>query len=135
MIPEATGGLDACLSRRGPQCQLRLAGLLVPGPRAALSVGFDRCAVGRAGAAGGPSVTRVYPGSYLDVLPQFTVIQNATVHTSAAAATSKVTMTNPRPAIGQSSTLTVVRAAPYAPASILSPRVNSFERSVAHALL
>jgi hypothetical protein len=28
----------------------------------------------------GPSVTRVYAGSYLDVLPQFTVTQNATVH-------------------------------------------------------
>jgi hypothetical protein len=44
-------------------------------------------------------------------------------------------MTNPRPVIGQSSALTVVRTAPCAPASILSPKVNSFEQSVTHALL
>jgi hypothetical protein len=62
----------------------------------------------------------------MDVLPQFTVTGNTTVHLTAAAATSKITMVTPRPAITQSTTLTLVRAAPHAPANGLSPLVDSF---------
>jgi hypothetical protein len=62
----------------------------------------------------------------LDVLPQFTVAGNTTVHLTARAATSKITMVTPRPAITQTTTLTLVRAAPHAPPSILSPLVDSF---------
>jgi hypothetical protein len=62
----------------------------------------------------------------MDVLPQFTVSGNITVPLTARAATSKITMVTPRPAITQTTTLTLVRAAPHAPASILSPLVDSF---------
>jgi hypothetical protein len=62
----------------------------------------------------------------LDVLPQFTVAHSTTVHAGAAAATSKVTMATPRPAVAQSVALTLVRAAPHAPPSIDSPKVSSF---------
>jgi hypothetical protein len=63
---------------------------------------------------------------WMDVLPQFTVTGNTTVHLTARAATSKITMITPRPAITQSTTLTLVRAAPGAPANALSPLVRSF---------
>jgi hypothetical protein len=62
----------------------------------------------------------------MDVLPQFTVTGNTTVHLTARAATSQVTFATPRPAITQSTTLTLVRAAPHAPASAFSPLVSSF---------
>jgi hypothetical protein len=45
----------------------------------------------------------------IDVLPQFTVAGSTTVHTSARAATSKVTLTTPRPAWPEFAGLTVVR--------------------------
>jgi len=62
----------------------------------------------------------------MDVLPQFTVTGNTTVHLTAGAATSKVTMSTPRPAITQTATLTVVRAAPHATISVESPGLGSF---------
>jgi hypothetical protein len=58
----------------------------------------------------------------MDVLPQFTVTGNTTVHLTARAATSKVTMSTPRPAITQTATLTLVRS----PVNGLSPQVDSF---------
>jgi hypothetical protein len=71
----------------------------------------------------------------LDVLPQFTVTRNTTVHTRAAAATSKVSMITPRPSIARSESLTLVRTAPGAPPSVLSPKVSSLGESVANASL
>jgi hypothetical protein len=62
----------------------------------------------------------------MDVLPQFEVTGNTTVHLTARAATSKITMSTPRRAIAQSTTLTLVRAAPHAPPNVLSPLVSSF---------
>jgi hypothetical protein len=62
----------------------------------------------------------------MDVLPQFKVTGNTTVHLRARAATSKVTLVTPRPAIDQSTTLTLVRAAPHAPANPLSSLLQSF---------
>ena len=58
----------------------------------------------------------------MDVLPQFTVSGNTTVHLTASAATSKITMVTPRPAITQTTTLTVVRS----PVNGLSPQTDSF---------
>ena len=58
----------------------------------------------------------------MDVLPQFTVTGNTTVHLTARAATSKITLVTPRPAITQTTTLTLVRS----PVNGLSPQVNSF---------
>jgi hypothetical protein len=63
----------------------------------------------------------------MDVLPQFKVTGSTTVHLTAQAATSKITMATPRPAITQQTALTLVRAAPGAPASAASPLVGSFE--------
>lgn len=71
----------------------------------------------------------------LDVLPQFKVAQNTTVQTTAKAATGEVTMATPRPAIAKSLSLTIVRAAPHAPANLLSPKVDSLEESVGNASL
>jgi hypothetical protein len=62
----------------------------------------------------------------MDVLPQFKVTGNTTVPLTARAATSKVTMVTPRPAITQTTTLTLVRAAPHATVSALSPQLDSF---------
>lgn len=59
------------------------------------------------------------------VLPQFKVTGNTTVRMRATAATSRITLTGPRPASTQFTGLTVVRTAPHAPASALSPKVNS----------
>jgi hypothetical protein len=61
----------------------------------------------------------------MDVLPQFTVTGNTTVHLTARAATSKITMVTPRPAVTQTATLTLVRAAPHATVSN-SSAINSF---------
>ena len=61
----------------------------------------------------------------IDALPQFKVAGNTTVSTSAKAATSKITLTSPRPSSTEFVGLTVVRTAPHAPANGLSPRVNS----------
>jgi hypothetical protein len=52
----------------------------------------------------------------MDVLARFTVSGSTTVHTRAAAATSKVNMITTRPAVSVTSTLTVVRGAPHRPA-------------------
>ena len=71
----------------------------------------------------------------LDVLPQFRVTGNTTVRTRAAAATSKVSVTTPRPANSQGESLTLVRAAPGAPANALSPKVSSLLEDVAGAAL
>ncbi|HEV2370836.1 MAG TPA: hypothetical protein VGS19_01590 [Streptosporangiaceae bacterium] len=71
----------------------------------------------------------------LDVLPQFRVTRDTTVGATAAAATSKVTVATPRPATTQSLTLTIVRAAPHAPVSAFSPKVDSLEESVDNASL
>jgi len=60
-----------------------------------------------------------------DVLPQFAVARNTTVHTRALAASSKVTMTTPRPAIPQRTRLTLVRTAPHAPADGQSAKVSA----------
>jgi hypothetical protein len=57
--------------------------------------------------------------SRLDVLPQFTVRGNQTVHLDARAATSKIAITTPRPAVIRSEGLTVIRSAPGADASSL----------------
>ena len=59
------------------------------------------------------------------MLPQFKVTGNTTVHLSAAAATSQITLTSPRPAHAEYLGLTVVRTAPHAPASGLSAKVDS----------
>jgi hypothetical protein len=56
-------------------------------------------------------------GFRLDVLPQFTVAGNTTVHLSERAAASKVSASTPRAAITRGSSLTVVRASPHAVAS------------------
>ena len=70
----------------------------------------------------------------LDVLPQFKVAGTTTVQAGAAAATSKVTMATPRPAITKSVTLTIVRAAPHASADSGS-KVNSLAESAFNAAL
>lgn len=70
----------------------------------------------------------------MDVLPQFRVSGNTTVRTSARAATSRVTMRTPRPAITQSSSLTIVRAAPHAPANALSPKIDSLSENTSTPL-
>jgi hypothetical protein len=62
----------------------------------------------------------------MDVLPQVKVTGNTTVHLKARAATSKITMATPRPAITQTNTLTLVRAAPHATVSAPSPLIGSF---------
>jgi hypothetical protein len=62
----------------------------------------------------------------MDVLPQFEVTGDTTVHLTARAATSKITISTPRRAITQTTTLTLVRAAPHAPPNVLSPLVSSF---------
>ena len=56
-------------------------------------------------------------GFRLDVLPQFTVTGDTTVHVSERAAASKVTSVTPRPAVTRGSALTVVRASAHAVAS------------------
>lgn len=56
-------------------------------------------------------------GFRIDVLPQFTVSGDTTVHVRARAAASRVSAVTPRPAVAQGSTLTVVRASPHAVAS------------------
>jgi hypothetical protein len=56
-------------------------------------------------------------GFRLDVLPQFTISGNTTVHVSERAASSKVSTVTPRPAVTQGSALTVVRASAHAVAS------------------
>ena len=53
-------------------------------------------------------------GFRLDVLPQFTVSGDTTVHVSERAAASKVSTVTPRPAVTRGSTLTVVRASAHA---------------------
>jgi hypothetical protein len=53
----------------------------------------------------------------LDMLPQFAVTKNTTVHTSAKAATSQVTMVTPRPAKAESSDFGVWRTPASGPAS------------------
>jgi hypothetical protein len=70
----------------------------------------------------------------MDVLPQFRVSGNTMVRTSARAATSRVTMRTPRPAITQSSSLTIVRAAPHAPANALSPKIDSLSENTSTPL-
>jgi hypothetical protein len=71
-----------------------------------------------------------FTGMRLDVLPQFKVARNTTVRTTATTATSKVTMATPRPAVVKSLSLTLVRAAPHAPANLLSPKVDSLAQGV-----
>jgi hypothetical protein len=71
----------------------------------------------------------------MDVLPQFKVTRNTTVQTRAAAATSKVTMVTPRPTVTKSLSLTLVRAAPHAPANLLSPKVDSLMEGVINSSL
>jgi hypothetical protein len=85
-----------------------------PGTYWALAVFAQRSASGRA------------LSFRMDVLPQFKVTGNTTIHLTARAATSKITMSTPRRAITQTTTLTLVRAAPHAPANVLSPLVSSF---------
>jgi len=53
-------------------------------------------------------------GFRLDVLPQFTIGGDTTVHVSERAATSKVSTATPRPSVVKGSSLTVVRASPHA---------------------
>jgi hypothetical protein len=53
----------------------------------------------------------------LDVLPQFAVTADTTVHTSATAATSRVTMKTPRPAKAESSDFGIVRTSATGPPS------------------
>jgi hypothetical protein len=55
--------------------------------------------------------------AHLDVLPQFPVTANTTVHTSATAATSRVTMQTPRPAKAESSDFGIVRTSAAGPPS------------------
>ena len=55
----------------------------------------------------------------LDVLPQFTVSADTTVHLAARAADSKVTMVTPRPAVAQSTNFYLVRALRSGPQSVL----------------
>jgi hypothetical protein len=78
---------------------------------------------------------RKFSSMRLDVLPQFKVARNTTVRTTAAAATSKVTIATPRPAIAKSLSLTLVRAAPHAPANLLSPKVDGLEQGVVNSSL
>jgi hypothetical protein len=85
-----------------------------PGTYWALAVFAERSASGNVGS------------SRMDVLPQFKVTGNTTVHLTARAATSKITMVTPRPAVTQSVTLTLVRAAPHAKANSLSSQLESF---------
>jgi hypothetical protein len=66
-----------------------------------------------------------HPWLRIDVLPQFKVAGNTTVRLSAAAATSQITLTSPRPSRAEYLGLTVVRTAPHAPANGLSAKVNS----------
>ncbi len=66
-----------------------------------------------------------HPWLRIDVLPQFKVTGNTTVRLSAAAATSQITLTSPRPSRAEYLGLTVVRTAPHAPANGLSSKVNS----------
>ena len=66
-----------------------------------------------------------HPWLRIDVLPQFKVTGNTTVRLSAAAATSQITLTSPRPSRAEYLGLTVVRTAPHAPANGLSAKVNS----------
>lgn len=54
---------------------------------------------------------------HVDVLPQFTIAGDTTVHTDARAATSKVTMLTPRPATAQSSDESVFRGSATGPPS------------------
>ena len=75
------------------------------------------------------------PWLRIDVLPQFKVTGNTTVHLSAAAATSQITLTSPRPAHAEYLGLTVVRTAPHAPASGLSAKVDSLMEIDAGATL
>ena len=81
-----------------------------PGTYWALAVFFQRSASGK------------ILSLRMDVLPQFTVTGNTTVHLAARAATSKITMVTPRPAVTQTTTLTLVRS----PVSGLSPQTESF---------
>jgi hypothetical protein len=55
--------------------------------------------------------------AHLDVLPQFTVTANTTVHTSAKAATSRVVMVTPRPARAESSDFGILRTSAAGPPS------------------
>jgi hypothetical protein len=55
--------------------------------------------------------------AHLDVLPQFQVTADTTVHTSAKAATSRVTMVTPRPATAESSDFGVLRTSASGPPS------------------
>jgi hypothetical protein len=53
-------------------------------------------------------------GFRIDVLPQFTISGDTTVHLSERAAVSKISTRTPRPAVTRGSALTVVRASPHA---------------------
>jgi hypothetical protein len=64
----------------------------------------------------------------LDVLPQFTVSADTTVHLAARAADSKVTMVTPRPAVAQSSNLYLVRMLRSGPESVL--QFSNFHSSI-----
>ena len=64
----------------------------------------------------------------LDVLPQFTVSADTTVHLAARAADSKVTMVTPRPAVAQSTNFYLVRALRSGPQSVL--QFSNFHSSI-----
>jgi hypothetical protein len=81
------------------------------------------------------SANQQLTGMRMVVLPQFTVTGNTTKQVRAAAATSKVTLATPRPAVVRSAGLTVVRAAPHAPHSLLSSRVSSLGETMPGAPL
>jgi hypothetical protein len=66
----------------------------------------------------------------LDVLPQFTVSGDTTVQTDARAATSKIVITTPRPAVRRIAGLTVVRSAPGASPSSVGWTVESAGDSI-----
>lgn len=55
--------------------------------------------------------------AHLDLLPQFAVTANTTVHTSAKAASSRVTMVTPRPAKAESSDFSILRTSAVGPPS------------------
>jgi hypothetical protein len=55
--------------------------------------------------------------AHLDVLPQFAVTSGTTVHTSALAATSQVTMVTPRPAMAETSDFGILRTSAAGPPS------------------
>ena len=57
----------------------------------------------------------VAPAERVVVLPEFTVDKDTTVHVAERAATSKITMTTPRPALAQSTNFYVVRTASAGP--------------------